>query len=126
MNRTPDRSKNDKSFDDELMFLSNRIEASCIISKKSNHVPTKSPLKLCFGNDNETNFNNMKSLMERNIRPKEPKPVKKTDITSFEDILKNTRLETKKVDNDLKIMKKNEKYAKIKLSRFDKENRYMN
>jgi hypothetical protein len=103
------------------MGLSSRIENSCTISKKSTAI-NKSPLKLCFGNDGDTNFNNMRNLLDNNT--KKLKVMKKPEISTFDDILKSTRIESIKVENESKIQKKNEKLAKLKLSKFDKENRY--
>jgi hypothetical protein len=131
-----------KSIDDEVNSLSNRIERYCIISKRS-----KSPLKLCFNENEDKNFENMKASIlnetfvnstsirkhfdtEKLISTEDKKALQKTpfraklvkkipEIKSFEDIIEKSRKENKFVEKIQKANKVNQKIEKIKTEQFN-------
>jgi hypothetical protein len=134
------------TLDEEVISLSNRIERSCVISKRSDKSRSKSPIKLCFtNNQDQITNNNIKNILNDNfvpttsirkqfidktqeVQPFKAKPLnskmfkKKVEIKNFEDIFEKTRLETQQFEKTQKVIKKGDKIANIKKNKFDKEN----
>jgi hypothetical protein len=111
-------SKSPAMVDDEVVSLSNRIERYCNISKIEPNVRLFSHVEVTT----ETTFNNnIQAILSTEVD--KPKMLKKqAEVKNFEDVFEKTRREAKEIEKSQKNVKKNDKMAKHKMDRFNKEN----